>query len=87
VLGHTGGTDRHSVGNDGADKLANQAIGLESCPYAEQKPSNIYLDVSFAQKDEAKAMGAMWDHAKKKWYTKPTNPHKSDLVAKFQRTL
>ena len=24
----TGGLDKHSVGNDGADKLANQAIGV-----------------------------------------------------------
>jgi ribonuclease HI len=34
IMAHTGKTDAHSVGNDGADKLANEAIGLESCPYA-----------------------------------------------------
>jgi ribonuclease HI len=28
VMAHTGKTDRHSVGNDGADRLANEAIGL-----------------------------------------------------------
>lgn len=33
IMAHTGKTDAHSVGNDGADRLANQAIGLESCPY------------------------------------------------------
>jgi ribonuclease HI len=27
VMAHTGKTDRHSVGNDGADRLANEAIG------------------------------------------------------------
>ena len=34
VLGHTDGTDIHSIGNDCADRLANEAIGLSSCPYA-----------------------------------------------------
>ena len=87
VLGHTGGTDPHSVGNDGADRLANQAIGLNSCPYAQPQPSNskIYLDVSFAQKDEAKALGAMWDPAKKKWYMKEGNSHRAELLEKFGR--
>lgn len=33
VRAHTNGTDDHSVGNDHADRLANQAIGLETCPY------------------------------------------------------
>ena len=33
VRAHTSGTDAHSVGNDHADRLANQAIGLETCPY------------------------------------------------------
>ena len=33
VRAHTSGTDIHSVGNDHADRLANQAIGLETCPY------------------------------------------------------
>ena len=33
IMAHTGKTDIHSIGNDGADKLANEAIGLESCPY------------------------------------------------------
>ena len=30
--------------------------------------SKIYLNVPFAQKDEAKALGARWDAVKKKWY-------------------
>lgn len=30
-------------------------------------PKN-YLNVPFAQKDEAKALGAKWDAIKKKWY-------------------
>jgi ribonuclease HI len=34
IRAHTDNTDIHSIGNDNADKLANQAIGLEKCPYA-----------------------------------------------------
>jgi hypothetical protein len=30
--------------------------------------SKIYLNVPFAQKDEAKALGARWDAVNKKWY-------------------
>jgi len=30
--------------------------------------SKIFLNVPFAQKDEAKALGAKWDPSKKKWY-------------------
>jgi ribonuclease HI len=42
VMAHTDKKDIHSVGNDGADKLANAAIGLEACPYASNinKPYN-----------------------------------------------
>ena len=33
VKAHTKKNDVHSYGNDQADKLANKAIGLDSCPY------------------------------------------------------
>ena len=33
VRAHTSNSDIHSVGNDHADRLANEAIGLTSCPY------------------------------------------------------
>lgn len=31
-------------------------------------PAKTYLNVPFAEKDAAKALGAKWDAAKKKWY-------------------
>ena len=37
VEAHTNRTDKHSVGNDHADRLANQAIGIDKCPYANSK--------------------------------------------------
>jgi len=94
IAAHTGGTDPHFVGNDGADRLANNAIGLESCPYATSAsvfgfeallPASlkIYLNVPFAQKDAAKKMGASWDKDNKKWYILETNPHKAELLAKY----
>ena len=33
VRAHTSNTDIHSVGNDHADRLANEAIGFTKCPY------------------------------------------------------
>jgi hypothetical protein len=77
-MAHTGKQDIHSIGNDGADKLANKAIGLDACPY-----SKIYLNVPFARKDEAKALGAKWDSSKKKWYIDSTS-NKDELLRIFQ---
>jgi DTW domain-containing protein YfiP len=33
-----------------------------------QGQEKVFLKVPFAEKDEAKALGARWDAAKKKWY-------------------
>jgi len=78
VLAHTGKQDIHSLGNDGADKLANLAIGLEACPY-----SKIYLNVPFSQKDHAKGLGAKWEPTKKKWYIFDNTANKDILLQKF----
>ena len=75
VLAHTGLKDRHSVGNAGADRLANVAIGVTECPYKEKKDSRrIYLDVPYIRKDEVKKFGARWDPKKKKWYMMTSLP-------------
>ena len=44
--------------------------------------SKIYLNVLFAQKDEAKALGARWDAVQKKWFV----PADKDIMlfAKWQ---
>ncbi|MDN0076423.1 DUF5710 domain-containing protein [Crenobacter sp. SG2303] len=39
------------------------------------KDSKLYLNVPFAEKDSAKALGARWFPAMKKWYV----PHELDL--------
>ncbi|XLZ70402.1 DUF5710 domain-containing protein [Massilia sp. SR12] len=32
------------------------------------KPKNTFLKVPYAEKDEAKRLGARWDPTRKKWY-------------------
>ena len=58
-----------------------QAIKSAAAFYSMIDPK-IYLNVPFAQKDEAKALGARWDAVQKKWYA----PADKDitLFAKWQ---
>ena len=48
IRAHTNKLDKHYFGNEQADKLANQAIGLEECPYnittANELENHITLD-------------------------------------------
>jgi hypothetical protein len=44
--------------------------------------TKIYLTVPFAQKDEAKRLGAKWDAAQKKWYVLEDN--ELSLFSKWQ---
>jgi ribonuclease HI len=90
IMAHTEKTDVHSLGNDGADRLANQAIGLTHCPYSGEpqrtvapRQKHLYLDVPYARKDEAKGMGARWDPSKKKWYIEPDAANREAVLAKF----
>lgn len=85
VPAHTGLQDEHSKGNEGADRLANKAIGHTSCMY--HTPKKLYLHVPYAQKDEAKALGARWDPKKKKWYIPNQCPHQDALLARWSREI
>jgi len=70
VDAHTNNTDEHSLGNKGADLLANLAIGNTQCPYSDsiEKDEKVYINISFENKDKAKKLGAKWDIKKKSWY-------------------
>jgi len=46
--------------------IYHQSIALK------MQESKIYLNVPYAEKDAAKALGAKWDSKKKQWYT-PVN--------------
>jgi hypothetical protein len=66
--------------------IANECIEDPMAPKKEKESSNkIYLNVSYAQKDEAKSKGARWDANKKKWYTFDNNPNKNELVEKYSK--
>jgi len=65
VRAHTGLTDELSLGNEGADRLANEAIGFRSCPYQKQK---YYLQIPYSEKEVGKKYGTKWDPKKKRWY-------------------
>ena len=82
IRAHTGLTDEHSIGNDNADRLANLAIGVTSCPYQKIK-NKIYLNVPYDEKDEAKKMGAKWDKSKKRWYIEPKNKYKLQMMGRW----
>ena len=83
VKAHTESMDQLSVGNRGADRLANESIGLQECPYSDQK---YYLNVSYEQKDIAKSLGSKWDPKRKKWYYMGSLPEeqKTKLMEMFQ---
>jgi ribonuclease HI len=89
VKAHTDLTDCHSVGNSQADKLANQSMGMSSCPNATtasaQQTDNqkIYLQVQFTQKDQIKSLGGRWDVGRKKWYILDSNPKKQMVLDLF----
>lgn len=83
IKAHTHNTDIHSFGNDNADKLANIAIGLESCPY--NTSTKIYLIIPFIKKDEIKKMGGIWDADKKKWFVYDNNKHIDKILTIFSK--
>ncbi len=71
VFSHTGKQDAHSIGNEHADALASQAIGLEPTV----KPPKYCLRVSYQAREKAKEMGAKWDKKRKCWYVADENHH------------
>jgi len=49
--------------------------------------SNMYLEVPYARKEEAKAMGAKWDFIKKKWFINKNANNLKGVLAKFKQCL
>ena len=69
IRAHTGLTDELSLGNEGADRMATEAIGLKSCPHTDkQQKQKYYLKIPYSEKEVGKKYGAKWDPKKKKWY-------------------
>ena len=86
IRAHTNLTDIHSIGNEQADKLANMAIGLDTCPYTATtttKNSKIYFNVPFVKKDEMKKLGGLWDVSRKKWFIYDNSKNKDEIMSIF----
>ncbi len=81
VMAHTENKDFYSIGNAHADRLANLALGIS---VSEKKDIKIYLNVPFANKDEAKKLGARWDVNMKKWYSFDNNPNIETLKKNYK---
>lgn len=76
IKAHTDLTDKHSIGNREADKLANMAVNgslsedTEISKYKKPRDDIVknYINVSYTYKDNVKKLGAKWDMNNKKWY-------------------
>jgi hypothetical protein len=53
------------------------------CSYC-NKNNFTFLDVPYERKDEARAMGAMFDGIKKKWYIFKHAKNKTTVLSKFR---
>lgn len=66
IKAHTGKQDMYSIGNDGADRLANLSLG----PLKKESSNTPYfLNVPYARKEEAKQHGCRWNPKQKRWYS------------------
>ena len=89
IKAHTNKSDIHSIGNEHADRLANEANGITHCPYnsnntnISNNTNKIYLNVSFLEKNKVKTLGGLWDKNKKKWYIQDNNPNKNRILSIF----
>ena len=83
VEAHTDRTDRHSIGNYNADKLANSCLGIKK-ETSSSNQNKIYLNVPYSKKDEAKSKGARWNAEKKSWYILDNNENKELLIKLFK---
>ena len=79
IKAHTNLSDKHSIGNSQADRLANIAVNPnyeEQCNETENhgfknlslKSAKNFINVSYSYKDAVKKLGCKWDMNKKKWY-------------------
>jgi len=79
IKAHTNLSDKHSIGNSQADRLANLAVNpnFEECDedICEFKNLSVvassaknFINISYTYKDAVKKLGCKWDMNKKKWY-------------------
>jgi hypothetical protein len=57
----------------------------KSCDIELFSSGNIYLKVSFNEKDEVKKLGANWDNKYKKWFINKNHKNKEIILQKWRR--
>jgi ribonuclease HI len=82
IKAHTNLDDIHSKGNEEADRLANISLGIEETQ--KSKPSKIYLDVPYKDKEIIKAFEGKWDRENKKWYITYSNSRKDNILLLYK---
>lgn len=83
IKAHTNKDDPHSIGNAHADRLANEAIGID-CTKKVYSSNKIYLDVPYKDKEIIKAFEGKWDKQHKMWYILNHNSRKEQVLKIFQ---
>ena len=87
IRAHTGKQDKHSIGNENADRLANEAVVRNNFTPFEKKRNEskrkIYLNVPYTQRNEVKKLGGRWDPNKKKWFIYENNKNKGNIIGRF----
>jgi ribonuclease HI len=80
IKAHTNLSDKHSIGNSQADRLANLAVnpnfeerdedicGFKNIYVVVASSAKNFINVSYTYKDAMKKLGCKWDMNKKKWY-------------------
>jgi ribonuclease HI len=80
IKAHTNLSDKHSIGNSQADRLANLAVnpnfeerdedicGFKNLSVVVASSAKNFINVSYTYKDAVKKLGCKWDMNKKKWY-------------------
>ncbi len=84
IKAHTGLNDKHSMGNENADRLANEAIGVDWKKKEDgERNKRIYLKVPYGEKEDVKKLGGRWDINNKKWYIMKGNRHLTQCMGRW----
>jgi hypothetical protein len=77
-----GGTEIDTIAPPPTTHYVSDTVKKAAAPNDASRQAVAFLKVPFAEKDEAKRLGARWDSARKKWYA----PSGTDLTP-FSRWL
>lgn len=70
-----------------ASELNNTNPADSNTGKPQSNDGNIYFDIPYKSKDEAKKMGARWDNIKKNWYIASSNPNLENFEKNWKRIV